>query len=259
MTPHAPYTPASDEGVPIETRNGSFLARRFATDRPAGLRLTVVALIGSAGLVAFLILASAAGTGVGVDEGSAVLRDHARDNRAILVVGLAATAVGSVWTIGALALAVGAALTRRRRFDLLACWLLGLAGGGLVCEVLKWAVGRSRPVFPNPVAAGRGPSFPSGHTFGAVVCFGLLAYLAVRTGRSRRTRAAVFGVAAALVTAVGLSRLALGVHYTTDVLAGYAAGVCWLSVWLGAVEATRRARPQWWAGKFGEATGEERR
>ena len=84
-----------------------------------------------------------------------------------------------------------------------------------------------------------GWSFPSGHAFGAMVFYGLLvAFAWVSTERrTRRVAAVVAGVL--VVGAVGLSRVALGVHYLSDVVAGWAVGVAWLALSQWGVDAVR--------------------
>jgi undecaprenyl-diphosphatase len=88
---------------------------------------------------------------------------------------------------------------------------------------LKYLVDRDRPVFVDPVAHGAGQSFPSGHAFGAFVSFGLLVLLLPRRWK---LGAAIGGALAVLL--VSYSRLALGVHYLSDVVAGWLLGAAWL-------------------------------
>lgn len=86
------------------------------------------------------------------------------------------------------------------------------------------------------LSTGDGYGFPSGHALGTTVVFGGLAW-AVRVGPRRRR----FAVAAALVALVSLSRLALGVHYLVDVVAGIAVGLASLAVVLGLLDTPRAA------------------
>jgi membrane-associated phospholipid phosphatase len=77
--------------------------------------------------------------------------------------------------------------------------------------------------------------FPSGHTMIATLLYGLLAVLLVRTLRSAPWRRVVVGVAGAVILLVGISRMYLGAHYLSDILAAMAAGVAWLALCLTAV------------------------
>lgn len=224
---------------PAEPLPRTLLTRRLPRRHLAGAALAGVAGFGGVVALACLIGADAAGLDGEVVAG---LHDHGRSNPGLVAAGLAVTALGSGWAIGAIALAAGVVMVRRWRFDLLACWLIGLTGGGVLVDLLKRYFRRPRPVFTDPFAVESSAGFPSGHALGAVVCFGLLAYFALLVGRSRRAGLAAVGVALVLVLSIGVSRLYLGVHYPTDVLAGYAAGVGWLAVWVGSWEAVRRAR-----------------
>jgi undecaprenyl-diphosphatase len=100
--------------------------------------------------------------------------------------------------------------------------------GGLLDTAVKLAVDRSRPSLVDPVATASGASFPSGHAMGATVVYGAL-LLVFLPYVARRRRGAVVAVAVALVAAIGFSRLALGVHFITDVVGGFVLGVAWLA------------------------------
>jgi undecaprenyl-diphosphatase len=100
-------------------------------------------------------------------------------------------------------------------------------GGQAICLALKAGLNRSRPeVVPHwdDVATA---SFPSGHAMMSAVVYLTLAVMLAQFLKGRRLKSYVIGVAAALTFLVGLSRLILGVHYPTDVLAGWTAGLVW--------------------------------
>ena len=101
-------------------------------------------------------------------------------------------------------------------------------GGGLLDTVVKEAVGRERPSLLEPVATAHGKSFPSGHAMSSTVAYGAL-LLVFLPAIGRRYRAAVVAGAVVLVVAIGFSRLALGVHYLSDVIGGYVLGLAWLA------------------------------
>lgn len=245
-------------GIPTETRGRSFFGRRLAPDHPRGLHLTVAALLAAVGIGGCAALAAQVWAGTGLDERlAAAFHAHARSHPDMAAVAAVVTALGSVWAIGVLAVVTAVLLARWRRYGLLACWLVSLAGGGLLREALKRAFDRPRPSFPDPVAVETSASFPSGHALGSVVCFGALAYFALLRARGRGARVVALGSAAALIAAVGWSRLYLGVHYPSDVLAGYAVGMGWVAVCVGVCETIRRARPTY-AGVRSTDTGERR-
>ncbi len=129
-------------------------------------------------------------------------------------------------------------LIRRRRRLALYVAVTGL-GTATLSPLLKQLVDRLRPVVDMPVASAGGPSFPSGHALAATVWVGvvLLVLLPVVPARHRRWAVAV-GVA--LVVVVGLTRIALGVHFVSDVLAGWLVGAGWLLATAAAFRAWRR-------------------
>ncbi|MBR7836616.1 phosphatase PAP2 family protein [Actinospica durhamensis] len=143
---------------------------------------------------------------------------------ALLVVGL--------WLRGARRLALWAAAT--------------MIGGALVDTVLKSVVGRARPVFAQPVATAPGFSFPSGHAFTATLAAGVILLCALPWLHRGWEKAAAWAVAVLVPLAVGYSRIALGVHWTSDVVGGWLLGVGLLAGTTAAFEAWRRehARPR---------------
>jgi undecaprenyl-diphosphatase len=125
---------------------------------------------------------------------------------------------------------------RRKTAVFVAVTMLGSAA---LNALVKAAVHRARPVLPEPVAHAGGLSFPSGHAQSAVVAFGLLLLLALPHLRGA-WRGAAIGLAAAMVLAIGVSRVALGVHFVSDVLAGYVLGAAWLAAMAAAFDQWRR-------------------
>ena len=104
-----------------------------------------------------------------------------------------------------------------------------LAGAGLLNWLLKFSFARVRPAsfFDYPLPGS--PSFPSGHALYAACVFGGLAVLLTARIRSRLLQLAVWGIAISLILLVGMSRVYLGVHYPSDVAAGYSIGVIWVT------------------------------
>ncbi|HVV35986.1 MAG TPA: phosphatase PAP2 family protein [Acidimicrobiales bacterium] len=100
-------------------------------------------------------------------------------------------------------------------------------GGSLIDTVVKLAVSRPRPSFSDPIMTAYGKSFPSGHAMSSLVCYGA-ALLVLLPLVARRWRPVAVAGVAVWVAAIGFSRLALGVHYISDVLGGYVLGAAWL-------------------------------
>ena len=123
-----------------------------------------------------------------------------------------------------------------------AVWLLLTMVGGLLLEVtLKFAFHRARPT-PFFGAIPHTYSFPSGHSLMSFCIYGVLAGLLSHRVRSAALRALVWIVAAVLMVAIGLSRIYLGVHYPSDVVAGYLAAVVWVSSLVVADRVRKRKR-----------------
>lgn len=116
--------------------------------------------------------------------------------------------------------------------------------GAILSTVVKLLVNRPRPHVDHPIATALGKSFPSGHALSSTICYGavLLAFLPVIAPRWRRP---VVAATATLVLAIGASRLFLGVHFLSDVLAGFILGLAWLAAATSIFEIWRveRGRP----------------
>ena len=125
-----------------------------------------------------------------------------------------------------------------------AVWLTIAAGGSVILDVsLKLSFHRTRPV-PFVGVVPLTYSFPSGHALSSFCFYGVLAGLLCARIQSRAIRIFVWTARAALVLAIGLSRIYLGVHYPTDVIAGYIAAAAWVSALLFAVRARRHTKFQ---------------
>ncbi|MDC0679724.1 phosphatase PAP2 family protein [Sorangium atrum] len=200
-----------------------------------GLALSMAALV-------FVWLAEGVREGepiVGVDLALARAL-HASSSSAGVAALRAFTLLGTFWALALLAVVVAAALLRRGRRVLAVGWLSALAGGGLLNTALKALFARPRPTFADPLAVAAGWSFPSGHSMGTFVAFGMLSYLGLLFLRTLRARLALVALALGWTVAMGFSRMYLGVHYLSDVLAGFAAGTVWLAVCISGIEVARR-------------------
>lgn len=136
------------------------------------------------------------------------------------------TNLGFGLTYGVLVLATVVILAIFRRWLELKALIICLVGGAALNEILKQAFERARPE-SFPIVSALGFSFPSGHAMVSLCFYGILAFLIVRK-RSWRWKITGAVVAALLIMAIGVSRIYLGVHYPSDIVAGYAAGATWL-------------------------------
>jgi len=135
-------------------------------------------------------------------------------------------------------------LARRGRLAIGVLLVVVALGGQLLNSITKEGYDRPRPTAGSPVELPSSTSFPSGHAMTGIAVFGLLGLLVARELASRRARTAAIAVGFGLGALIGASRVVLNVHFLTDVLAGAALGLAWLSLCLlvASVVSSRRRR-----------------
>jgi membrane-associated phospholipid phosphatase len=226
-------------------------------DRPAGLKEPTGLPVPRAGVgvavAAFLGIGAfvglwAAFTGVGPARLDAAVLDGSVESRSDLLTAaaVAVTHLGSTAAMAVLAVVVGARLWfLDRRAD--AVFVIGaMAGAQLVFRGLKELLDRPRPPVDDRLVHAASESLPSGHATTAIVVIGTLVVLAW-PGRTPTVRAGMVAAAALWVGAVGLTRLYLGVHWFSDVVAGWLVGGAWLAVCVAAWS--------WWRARARAAQG----
>jgi membrane-associated phospholipid phosphatase len=149
------------------------------------------------------------------------------------------TFLGNFVTLLAVTVIAVVVLWRRRERTDAIFVALAFVGAEILSSGMKLGFRRDRPFFADPLATEQTFSFPSGHAMVSLAVYGALALVLAR--RLSRPGAAVLLVGVALlVLAIGFSRLYLGVHFLSDVLAGFAAGIAWLCVLYIALEGRTR-------------------
>ena len=119
--------------------------------------------------------------------------------------------------------------------------LLVAAGGGLLLNgVLKLGFNRPRPSIFLPSVHAVSSSFPSGHAMSSAVVYGTVAYLAARLYRRRWARGVVMTFAFVVIVLISFSRMYLGVHYPSDVVAGVLIGLAWAGFCMATLEAIQK-------------------
>ena len=113
--------------------------------------------------------------------------------------------------------------------------------GGQVVQLVKASVGRARPDLADRLVPVASASFPSGHAANSAIVYLSLAALASQVVRARGPRAYLFGAAVTLVALIGASRVYLGVHWPSDVIAGWSFGALWALGWWWVASAARTA------------------
>lgn len=131
-------------------------------------------------------------------------------------------------------------LAWKRYWTWLVILLVAVPGGAAINVLMKKVFERTRPQFESPLLMLTDYSFPSGHTSASTLFYGVLAALLVPRIRLWRWRALVCMGALCLVALVAFSRLYLGAHFLSDVLAGFSVGVAWLALCLTATHTFAR-------------------
>jgi membrane-associated phospholipid phosphatase len=226
-----------DPGPSVKTQTS--LTRRFHRRMTLGLGLGLGVMVVGAALIAVL--------SAHLHADSALTRaDQAFTDALALGVPQPAlkvfavlTHLGDTVTLTALCVCVAVALVVMRHCGLAIGWVVAVAGNGILNESLKKTIHRERPLFPADGSTATGFSFPSGHSSGSVVAYGMLAYLAVRLLPARWQLAAIMASVTLAIT-VGASRLLLRVHFGSDVIAGFASGAVWLAACVTVIEVAKR-------------------
>jgi len=174
------------------------------------------------------------------------------DSQRLRAVAVDFTALGSVPVL--ILMVAGAAVLLLAR----GLWLTAIAtaaagiSGGMVVTLVKHAVDRTRPELVPHWVDVHNASFPSGHAAGSAMVYMTLAALATQATRHQRLRHAIVLLAVFLVGAIGVSRVYLGVHWPSDVAAGWCFGTLWALGWWWATAAARVS----WTGASGRGARE---
>ncbi len=148
-------------------------------------------------------------------------------SEAVTQVAVDLTALGSVSVLAVFAVLAYAAILARRDWVGLVHMSVALNGALVWPSVLKDVFARERPDELMHLVTVGDLSFPSGHSFGAAACYATFAFFCARYLERRRDEVLCYALAVGIVVTVGITRIYLGVHYPTDVLAGASAGGAW--------------------------------
>ncbi len=213
--------------------------------RSIRMSLVIGSAVTLAGVLVFVLLASALTRGSPLIRFDQTISDALRAIVApwALQVFAALTHLADPATLTVLCVVGMLVLVAVRQRGLALAWLLAIAGNGLLNQSLKRLIGRARPLDPVGDLQVQGFSFPSGHSSGALVAYGMLAYLALRL-LPKTWHLPVLVVALSVAFAVGISRVVLRVHFVSDVAAGFASGSAWLAMCVTGAELVR-----WWRAR----------
>ena len=219
--------------------------------RSAGARLATQlgtgALVLTAAAWAFGLIAQQVVSGAPLTELDAAIATwlHRRAGPPWTALMFAITHLHSTVAISCYAIGAATFLARRRRWRSVVTVIVTVFGGLTLNVLMKLAFQRPRPSFDDPLLTLNTYSFPSGHVAGSTIFYGLCLAWVYRRTRLLSWRLAALSFAIAVLALVGLSRMVLGVHYLSDVVAAFAEGIAWLALCLTALHAFWRdtARP----------------
>ncbi len=212
-------------------RTREFVRKRVSPKEELGRHLTIGVLVMIFGTWMFSEIAEDLGPAT-----SQVLLDqrvanwfnaHARPELTALARAL--TFCGSVGFVAVLSVACAIYFIAIRAWNRLIALALTMIGGSFLNVILKHLFQRQRPVLENPLVTLSSFGFPSGHTMGSTLFYGLLALICMRFATTVGARMAIFVAATLLIALIGLTRIYLGAHYLTDVLAAITIGTAWLA------------------------------
>jgi undecaprenyl-diphosphatase len=224
-----------------------FLARRFARDHHLGLPLTLGVFIVAVGVVLFVTIGYLiAGNPALLDLDTTVgqsLAEHRRSSPGWREFFLVVTHVGGVPAMFGVAIVTAAVVWLCRQPRLAIFCLLIPTAGGLMNLGTKSFYERERPSWKDEAVPETNFSYPSGHSMGSLIGYGLVAYVLIRLVPRRGVRLAAVAAVVGTVLVIGLSRVYLGAHFLSDVVGGYAVGAAALTAWLTGLEVVRRRTP----------------
>jgi membrane protein DedA with SNARE-associated domain/membrane-associated phospholipid phosphatase len=215
----------------------AFIQDRLDPKSYLGLRLTLGALvlIGASWLFGGIAEDVLTGDPLTVVDVQVANWFHARTTPITTQIMLVVSHLNGTLAISTYILLAALYLSWRRDWYWLICLMVTMPTGMLLNVLMKYAFHRDRPSFEHPILSLTSYSFPSGHAANSTLFFGLLAAFLVSKISPWKWRVTIVFSALALAFFVSLSRLYLGVHYLSDVLAGMAEAVAWLSLSLDGI------------------------
>jgi undecaprenyl-diphosphatase len=161
-------------------------------------------------------------------------------------------AKGEIIVVGVIILGLILILLKNWRF--LNALLISVLGGEFFVWIIKNLVERPRPPLTNALVTETSYSFPSGHTFVAISFYGLLVYFIIQSEKNKFLKIVSFLLGVILIVGVGISRIYLGAHWPSDVLASFAAGIAWLSLIITFLKIRKKFYPLKPKTKFKKST-----
>ena len=215
-----------------------FLHARFKTDHFYGLPLTILLFLMGVNMLLLSQLAeqvvnSEATKAMDVQVSSFFFDMRTAELSLFLY---AFTHLGNVYGVISMTVLAGIFLFTRRMYQHLVALLISVMGSAITMDVLKTYFSRERPLDVAYYVPENSFSFPSGHAASAMALVGLLAYFCFLEVKHRRAKLLLFLMGLLYVLLIGISRIYLGVHFLTDVVAGFLLGLLWVVLAVGILE-----------------------
>jgi undecaprenyl-diphosphatase len=210
--------------------------------------VTVGIVVGAGAVAIFAMIASAVAEGLTQSLDERALRWFETNRSAVLdKVMLEITTLGTGVVLVMIVLVASVFLWQTQHKWSVYLLLLGVLGGKLLNTLLKTLYERPRPSVVQWITEVHSASFPSGHAMSSMVVYGSVAYLVGRLEPSAHLRRTTWTLAALVILAIGVSRMYLGVHYPSDIIAGFVGGLAWLAFVASSMTALKffaRRRPE---------------
>jgi undecaprenyl-diphosphatase len=236
-----PRGPLSTSSDPIYAALRASGTRANSLIGTLGVFLVVGLIVAATGTGLFVMLAGHVRSGTTQAFDESVIRwlgAHHTSTLDAIMVEITALGTGVVVMMIVAVAALFLVLTEHKYSAIL---LVASAAGGIVLDgVLKLGFNRPRPSIFVPAVHTVSSSFPSGHAMSAAVVYTTVAYLAARLHKRRWARWLVMMTAFVVIALISFSRLYLGVHYPSDVLAGIAIGLAWAGFCMAVLEAIQK-------------------
>ena len=221
-----------------------FFRARLSPEGYLGLHLTLGALLLVAASAIFGAIAEDVSTAAAITLLDVRIAQwlHGHATPTVTSVMLIVSTINGIAGIIVLSIGLACYLWRRRAWYWMLSVLIAVAGGTLLNVAMKYAFHRARPSFDDPLLTLTTYSFPSGHTAGSTVFYGVLSCYLFSRYHTWPARCLIATLATMMVALVGSSRMYLGVHYFSDVAGAIAEGIAWLALSVTAVSTLRRRR-----------------
>jgi membrane-associated phospholipid phosphatase len=227
-------SPASPRGKTVRD-----VAPRLSPGSYLGLHLALGMLVSVLLIWIFLGIAEGVLTNEGIvaaDDWASVHVLYFRSSFTNVIM-ISATQLGGVVFVNSAGSLIAGYLLAKGHPDKAAGFAAAVLGGQLLNFLLKVIIQRQRPAGITALIHASGWSFPSGHAMMSAAFYGMIAYLLVRSAGSRKMKALSIIFSGFMMILIGFSRIYLHVHYLSDVLAGFTAGLFWLTVCITGLEA----------------------